>query len=149
MVEIIKYVNGNLLEATENIIGHQVNCKFVMRAGLAKQIRHKYPKVYDSYMSASKQNDLLGKVQIVNINNERTVANLFTQYNYGRTGLYTDYRALEEALVKLRQYSSKNNLDIALPYGLGCGLAGGDWNKVIKIIEDAFDGYRVSIYKME
>lgn len=145
---MIKYVNGNILDASENIIGHQVSCKFVMGAGLAKQIRRAYPEVYYSYMSASRQSNLLGKIQVVNVNSKRTVVNLFTQYNYGRVGLYTDYQALEEALVKLRKYAYKNNLDVALPYGLGCGLAGGDWNTVIKIIEGAFDGYQVTIYKI-
>ncbi|MEK4025373.1 macro domain-containing protein [Sporosarcina sp. FSL W7-1283] len=145
---MIKQVIGNLLDAPEVIIGHQVNCKFVMGAGLAKQIRQVYPEAYYSYMSASHQSDLLGKIQVVNINSKRTVVNLFAQYNYGRTGLYTDYQALKETLVKLRKYASKNNLGVALPYGLGCGLAGGDWNTVIKIIEDAFDGYQVATYKL-
>ena len=36
---MIKEVKGNLLKAKEFIIGHQVNCKGVMGAGVAKQIK--------------------------------------------------------------------------------------------------------------
>ena len=49
----IKFVNGNILTFPERdedtIICHQVNCKGVMGAGLAKQIRDKWPDVYDRY----------------------------------------------------------------------------------------------------
>lgn len=120
-----------------------------MGAGLAKQIRSKYPEVYKTYMTAKFQSNLLGKIQIVNVNKNRTVANLFSQYNYGRVGLYTDYKALKETLAKLKNYAKANNLRVALPHGLGCGLAGGDWNTVSKIIEEAFDGYEVTIYKYD
>ncbi|WP_223260709.1 hypothetical protein [Bacillus sp. LNXM65] len=42
---MIKTVDGNILEASEDIICHQVNCKGVMGAGLAKQIKSKYPNI--------------------------------------------------------------------------------------------------------
>ncbi|WP_396136111.1 hypothetical protein [Brevibacillus brevis] len=32
----VKIVNGDLLQATEDIIGHQVNCQCVMGSGVAK-----------------------------------------------------------------------------------------------------------------
>ena len=35
---------GNLLESTEDFIAHQVNCKGVMGAGVAKQIKNKILK---------------------------------------------------------------------------------------------------------
>lgn len=36
---MIKIIQGDLLEAKENIIAHQVNCKGVMGSGVAKQIK--------------------------------------------------------------------------------------------------------------
>ena len=52
----IKFVNGNILTFPERdedtIICHQVNCKGVMGAGLAKQIRDKWPVVFDEYKTA-------------------------------------------------------------------------------------------------
>lgn len=37
---------------------------------------------------------------------------------------------------------------IALPYGIGCGLAGGSWDVVYKIIDETFDDYNVTLYKL-
>lgn len=50
MIHIIKLVQGNILDAPENIIVHQVNCKGVMGAGLALQIKSKYPKAFTEYI---------------------------------------------------------------------------------------------------
>ncbi|MGG0667810.1 Appr-1-p processing protein [Lederbergia citrisecunda] len=144
---MIRIVEGNLLDAKEHIIGHQVNCKFVMGAGLARQIRSRYPTVYETYLKAKGQSNLLGKVQMVHVNKHRVVANIFGQYNYGRDGLYTDYKALEEALTKTKKFAKENNLSVALPFGLGSGLAGGDWKTIYGIIDRAFDGYEVTLYK--
>lgn len=46
---MIKIIEGNLLEASEDIIGHQVNCQSVMGSGIAKSIRDKYSELYPSY----------------------------------------------------------------------------------------------------
>ena len=46
---MIKVVKGNLLDATEAIIAHQVNCQKKMNSGVAKAIREKYPIVFDIY----------------------------------------------------------------------------------------------------
>lgn len=63
---MIKTVEGNILDAEEDIICHQVNCKGVMGAGLAKQIKSKYPNVYKDYkrLCAEQGDDLLSSVQI-------------------------------------------------------------------------------------
>lgn len=39
------YYNGDILKSKADIICQQVNCKGAMGAGLAKQIKEKYPKV--------------------------------------------------------------------------------------------------------
>jgi hypothetical protein len=41
-----------------------------------------------------------------------------------------------------------DNDSIALPYNLGCGLDGGDWIVVYKIIEEVFNDYDVTIYEL-
>ena len=37
----------------------------------------------------------------------------------------------------------KNPLYIAIPYKMGCGLAGGDWNKVTEILEEIEREYNI------
>ena len=151
---MIKYVTGNLLEAEDDIIGHQVNCMNAFGAGLAGQIRSKYPNVYDEYtalcgMNKDNRSTLLGHVQFVEVGDNKYVANLFSQLNYGRQKiLYTDYPSLKLALTELRDVADEHRLSVALPKFLGCGLAGGDWEIVSKIIEEAFDGYSVTVYEL-
>ncbi len=38
----MKIINGNLLEVKKGIIAHQCNCKGVMGAGIALQIKKKW-----------------------------------------------------------------------------------------------------------
>lgn len=150
---MIKEVKGDLLQAIENIIGHQVNCQGVMGLGLAAKIKNKYPQAYKMYKTVTKFNDpqsLLGISLIVKVDENKYVANLFGQLNYGRNKKqYTDYEALNKALIELKEYALNNNLTVALPYGLGCGLAGGDWSIVRNLIDKTFKDYEVTIYKID
>lgn len=148
---MIKIVDGDILEATEDIIGHQVNCQGVMGAGLAKQIKDKYPIVYNGYLNYCKNrnpHELLGEVQLIQVTNEKYISNMFAQLNYGRKNInYTDYESLIKCLKYLKQLARKYDKSIALPYGIGCGLAGGDWDIVYEIIEKVFDD-NVTLYKL-
>lgn len=128
---MIKEIKGDLLQATENIIGHQVNCQGVMGLGLAAKIRNKYPIVFERYkqlvnMHNSNKEILLGTAQVINVDENKYVANLFCQFYYGKDKRHTDYNSLYQALETLKKKAKKHNLTVALPYGLGCGLAGGD-----------------------
>ena len=148
----MRIVKGDILNSTEPVVLHQVNCKGVMGAGLAKKIRDKYPKVYKSYKEVCNKNTdtfLLGKIQIVNVGNEKFIINLFAQLNYGKGERFTDYNSLRSCLFLVKKYTPRNS--IAIPWGLGCGLAGGDWVKVVEIIEEVFEGSNIEIviYKLE
>lgn len=123
------------------VIGQQVNCKGVMGAGLAKSIRDKYPIVYTEYRNAVERNkNLLGHCQLVRVQDNKIVANLFGQYSYGRIKkVYTDYNALKNALIELINMMQNNKIySVALPYGIGAGLAGGNWSKIYEIILGVF-----------
>lgn len=151
---MIKEVKGDLLQATENIIGHQVNCQGVMGLGLAAKIKNKYPIVFKRYrqlvnMYNSNKKILLGTAQIIKVDENKYVANLFGQFYYGRGKRHTDYKSLYQALETLKQKAKKHNLTVALPYGLGCGLAGGNWNIVKGLINKTFEDYEVTIYKID
>ena len=163
---MIKVINGNILNCAENILCHQVNCMGVMGAGLAKQIRNNYPKVYSEYIKLlqwakeeyerglSKNKYPLGSVQFVRIDDKKVVANIFGQLNYGRDKRYTNYEALQKGFYGVLEAVTWDNskmkgYSIAIPYGIGCSLAGGDWNVVYKIIEKVFNDYDITIYKLQ
>jgi len=146
---MIKIIKGNILNAKEDVICHQVNCKGVMGSGLAKQIRNKYPEVFNEYKYILNTcGSQLGHCQMVLCSDGKSVANLFAQDGYGTDRRYTDYDYLKQSLQQLLIVAKENNLTIAIPYNLGCGLAGGDWNIVYKIIKDVFEDYDVTIYKL-
>lgn len=133
----IIYRNCDLLTTTANYIAHQVNCKGVMGAGLAYQIRQQYPELYNTYKALCNTHapdDLLGNVYI-----HGHILNIFGQRTYGRdkTVVYTDYTALRNAFSLINR-KLPPHATIAFPYGFGCGLANGDWNTVLKLITDCF-----------
>jgi O-acetyl-ADP-ribose deacetylase (regulator of RNase III) len=148
---MIHILEGNILNAKENIIGHQVNCMGKYNSGLAKQIREAYPTAYSEYMNYFINENpyaFLGKCQIVKVEDGRYIANLFGQLNYGRKPLlYTDYTALRRSLSFLENYAQLFNKSVALPFNLGCGLANGEWHIVFKIIKEVFVDSDVTIYR--
>ncbi|MEK4790360.1 macro domain-containing protein [Bacillus sp. FSL K6-2971] len=158
---MIRVIEGNILDTTKDIVCHQVNCKGVMGAGLAKQIKSKYPNVYKDYKRLcddekikSRKNGLLGATQFIDVSKSKTIANLFAQKNYGVKSRQTDYEAMELCLKSLKHvvsddYSKYKDCSIAIPYGIGCGLAGGDWEIVSRMIEDILVDCDVTLYKFK
>lgn len=140
----MKHVKGDILDVKVGIIGHQVNCQLVMGAGLALQIRKKYPHVFSEYRDITtriKPRHRLGRCQMVVAipPNNLFVANLFGQHNFRpRKVTHTDYNALSAAMNQLQTWRMQffPHYPVYLPSGIGCGLAGGNWQVVSAIIKD-------------
>ncbi|MFC5403117.1 macro domain-containing protein [Cohnella soli] len=149
----VQVINGDLLYASEDILGHQVNCKGVMGSGIAKAIKAAFPEAYQLYIDkcnhAVNKSELLGYCQLIECSNGKTVANLFGQLHFGRGNqIYTNYDALRKALTTLKTKAQLTPSSIALPYNIGCGLANGDWNVVEAMIQDVFSDYEVTLYRI-
>ena len=144
---MIKHIKCDIFESGADIICHQVNCQGAMNSGIAKQVREKYPIVYEAYTEWCSQNKpdyLLGRAQPVNTECKTIIVNIFAQENFGYDGkCYTDYSALRNGL-KTVHLNFKNNT-IAIPYLMGCHRGGGDWNVVYKMIEEIFSDCEVLI----
>lgn len=128
---------GNLLTVNSGIIAHQVNCQRVMGAGLALAIRRVYPKHYSEYLETTPE---LGSICATEITPTLYVVGVYGQDNFGRGETQTNYDALRSGFTKLRAFSKSKNLPVYLPYMIGCGLAGGNWKKVLRIIEETLPG---------
>lgn len=128
----------------QGIILHQVNCKGVMGCGVALAIRNKWPKVYERYREHYHKAEL-GMIQIVHIEYNLFIINLFAQDRYGRNKRYTDYDAVESCLKKVSTWQFKNhpNLPVYIPYKMGCSNAGGNWDIVYAMIQDALSNFKV------
>lgn len=157
-------VNMNILDVEHGIICQQVNCRGVMGAGLAKQIRNKWPRVYRIYRRFFEEGKLrVGNMHLIPVNlgkmtdNDRRkdliVANLCGQDQYGRDKRYTDYIGLRKAMVELGKWLITHHnftgvkLPIYFPYGMSSTLAGGDWYLVRCIIRNIFPDAIIVRYK--
>lgn len=103
---IINEIEGDVTSPTVGIIGHGVNCQGVMGSGVALTIRQKFPKAYEAYLElcarTSDRTNLLGTTQLVEVGPQLYVANMFTQFNYGRDGgPYASIQAVREACSQL------------------------------------------------
>ena len=152
---MITYLTGNVLNSDADVVLHQVNCKGKMGAGLALQIKNKYPFVYKQYATfcarAKDSASLLGETLIVPVSDSQCIANLFAQDGYASYGFtircMTDYDALRKCLKKInKEYKGRK---VALPYLLGCGLAGGDWQIVEEIIKEELKDCKVEIVSLK
>lgn len=144
----MKYQTGNICDIRSGCICHQVNCQNVMGAGAAKALYSKWPVVKQSYhklCDKTEKRQLLGMLQFVPVSNELVVANSFSQFYYGN-GLvngrcYTDMDKLE---TNIRACCQKF-LEVYIPYKIGCGLAGGNWEELAQRI---FDLQNLTVIKL-
>src|ERR1017187_9856457 len=95
---MIKYVKGDLLDATQNLIAHSCNMQGVMGSGVAKAIKDKYPSAFASYRSLLYHGEAkLGEYCIAK-NEDKIIINILGQDKYyPRNIRHTSYDALDLA----------------------------------------------------
>lgn len=152
----MKIINGDIFTSNANMILHQVNCFGVMGSGVAKQVKEKYPEVYEKYRQMCELNRdnltaLMGYAHICRTNTGRYIGNLFGQFDFGsnKNKVYTDYDALRKCLKTIKVFSKTNHVKIAIPYNMGCTRGGGDWDIVYSIIETELSGCDVEIWRLD
>ena len=166
---MITTINKDILTVDKGVIVHSVNCIGAV-GGLAGAIARKWPKnaeKYKEYVRHRKSSImLLGSVFEVNVAHNVIVANLFGQYGIGTGKQQTEYAALISAFKRIANTFFVGNdketmhfggslgiedvpntlTDIYIPYKIGCGLGGADWNIVQQIIEKTFEKSENNIY---
>ena len=129
------------LEGKFDVIVHGCNCFCTMGAGLAKSIKEVFPEVYAADCKTptgdKKKLGRISAVKIMRSEMEMTVINAYTQYHWSSDTIQVDYQAMRSVfhLIK-KNFSGKR---IAYPK-IGAGLAGGDWDIIAKIIDEALVG---------
>lgn len=165
-------INGDLIELALNgkfdVIVHGCNCFCTMSSGIAVSMKNtfncdKFLKESLKYKgdinklgtidfneivsskSIATQNTYLGKLIDVEYFPSIIVINAYTQFNYYKNhidGKPIDYEALTLCLRKINHIFSGKH--IGLPQ-IGCGLAGGDWGIVKKIIKKELFNCKVTV----
>lgn len=133
---MINYVTGDLLGATQKVIIHGCNAQGVMGSGVARQIRARWPNVYEVYHLKHKVFGLdLGDIIPVATLDGKIIVNCITQDGFGRTGnRYVDYDAIARCMEQINDRVSNWEVsEIAMPR-IGAGLGGGDWTIIESII---------------
>lgn len=142
-------VYGDILNSTSSILVNPVNCKGVMGAGLAKQFKQKYPKMYLKYKDICNNNKLyIGLIYTFRVSSSnQIIANFPTKIHW------KDYSRLEwikEGLVSLIYLiRDTNSKSISVPM-LGCGLGGIKEEEFIELFENTFvkqlEDFDIDIY---
>ena len=133
-------IDGDLVKAKDiDIFVHQCNCFATMGAGIARQIATAYPEVKEADRQNFKKKGAygqLGTILPVYCHDGRVCMTMYSQFHYGK-GKQTDYEALSKCLRELTWFAKDcPGKTIGFPYGIGCGLAGGDWNVVEKMLRE-------------
>lgn len=135
----MKTITGNLLNITDGVIVHQVNCRNRIGAGVAGALIQKYPVIKQFYHYAfekAEPKELFGTYQVVPVDDNLKVINSFSQFYYGNAQkngrVYTDMNKLVAVLKAVcDRYDN-----VYIPEKIGCGLAGGCWNELVEKIKD-------------
>jgi O-acetyl-ADP-ribose deacetylase (regulator of RNase III) len=139
-----KHVIGDIItltiEGIFDVLIHGCNCFNTMGAGLALQIKKRLPEAYSADLITIKgDKNKLGNYSRANIVrgiNHFTVINAYTQYNYGRKGVYINYDAMDNIFKNLGQtfrtlLTIKGTPELRIAYPkIGATLGGGDWDLI-------------------
>jgi O-acetyl-ADP-ribose deacetylase (regulator of RNase III) len=139
----MKFVVGDITQATETYIMHGCNAKGVMNSGVAKSLREKFPLIYTDYKS---QRDLWLGQTIRSFTDGKVIFNLITQESYGYDGrVYANLSAIDQSIrrsVEMELWTGENIRNIAIPK-IGAGRGGLSWMHQVKPmllqIENDFD----------
>ena len=146
---MVKIVNGNILNCTEDIIAHQVNVQGIMGSGLARQLADQYHGLEAFYSTHCKflDNDyeVLKGTTLIYKENNKIICNLFSQ----KPNFDTDYDSLNRCLEYVKLWASNNNLSIAIPRNIGNGIANGVNGMAEKIIRKVFKGTSINVTMYE
>lgn len=154
MKEII-YLKGDATSPQAKgikIIAHICNDIGGWGKGFVLAISKRWPepeKLYREWHRERAKNDFaLGAMQIVQVEPYIYVANMIGQRGtkVGRsTGVPVRYEAIEECLAKLAIEAKELEASIHMPR-IGCGLAGGKWEKIEPLIEKTLLENDIDVY---
>lgn len=145
----------DIIDCNTKVIVHCCNDAGVWGKGFVLALSKKWSQPEKKYRewAKSKNNFSLGEIQLVTVSENIVVANLIGQHRYGSSQSkyypFIRYSALETGFEKLALHFSKD-LDVSFHMPrIGCGLAGGQWNKVSPLIEKKLANYKVVVYDFD
>lgn len=124
---------------------------FTWGGGFSLVVRRKWPDLQQSFRSwAMSRNLALGNVHIAAVDNSVSVASMIAQHGYGPSPKpRIRYIALHKCLAQVAKLATELGATVHMPR-IGCGQAGGSWDVVGELVEDAIcnKGVQVSVYDL-
>lgn len=148
---MIRFTQGNLLEASVEAVVNTVNTVGVMGKGIALMFKERFPENTKAYETACKAEEVrVGSMFVtpgVELGGPRWIINFPTKQHWRNP---TKLEWVETGLSALKEEITRRGIrSIALP-PLGCGNGGLDWSDVRPMIEDALgdlEGVEVVVYE--
>lgn len=155
----MKLINQNIFDGEWHGMVHCANLYHTFGAGIAKQIKIKYPSAYQADCETPKGSEKKLGTYSSSHENDKSIYNLYAQVGIGNDGdplkRNCRYDHIHDAMWLVCEYiiDTKGNLPyiLGIPYGMGCGLAGGEWSivySILEFIENQFPDIHFRIYKL-
>jgi len=148
-MEKYKEIEGDLLAMASDFdfIGHQCNLYHSFGAGIAKQIKDKFPWAYAADLATPWGDDnKLGTYSIGEAgDDDPVIVNFYCQVGFRSSdGPATAYEYMRGAFRKFNDQFPESTLGLPL---IGAGLAGGDWEVIRGIIRRELKDIYVTVVK--
>lgn len=151
----MKEIMGNLIDLAEqgkfNVILNGANCFCNMGAGIAKEIKQRYPAAYTVDCATVKGNmRKLGTYStaivssVVNPDHKFYILNCYTQFRYGHGACHADYAAIRRVFRAVAVNFPDAVIGIPL---IGAGHAGGDWAIIEGIINEELKDVDITLVR--
>lgn len=145
----MEFVKGDLFSTDFEVIAHGCNCAGGFGAGVAAVIAKKYPHVKREFLKKHYSVGWKpGDVQLVPVGDKQVIANCGTQKHYLPRGKdLFEYEAFRIVCRQLKEHCLRTNSRLAFPK-IGAGLAGGNWERILKVMEEELEGVTVRVYEL-
>lgn len=145
----IRTIVGDLFKAPQKVMIHGCNAQGAFGAGVAGQVRRRFPAAFQAYDYAYRSGGLiLGTIIWADCGSGR-IGNAITQEFFGNEPgrVYVDYEAVAAVMRRLNDEVDEGS-EVAMPM-IGAGLAGGSWSRIAQIIETEAVRYQPVVYRLE
>ena len=127
-----------------NVILHNCNLHHVWGAGIVVPMKAKYPEAFEADLRTPKDDpSKLGTFSRATGQDGRIIINIYAMPRLGAFSYDAFLSALTSVKNGLHNFNKRNCQSkekiLGIPYGIGCGLAGGCWTATEALIRKVFD----------
>lgn len=128
-------VTGDIFALESEALGHGVNCKGVMGAGVARGFRERFPAMHEAYRALCKGGELQpgGVFPWREEASGLWVYNMASQNLPGPVARLSWLRGAAEATL---EHASAQGVELVTIPLIGCGIGGLEWEDVAEVLEE-------------